>query len=275
VISLLAFAAAMVVVYRWAEARAGPDAATGTVVLLATYPFAVFYSAPYTESLFLLLTAGACHAFEKGRLPVAGGAAFLAGLTRPNGLMLSVPLGVLSLRELRSREPGWRGRLAARLLVAALPFGGTLVYSAYIKSLTGDPFGWVRAQAAWGRDAATTLTHYEWIVRTVREEGILAYIRALPAEAIQLVAVVFALALVWPVWRRVGAAYALFVLANLLPPLVQGGLLSLGRFTATLFPLFLGLALIVAGERRTTLLILFAIAQGLIAAVFFTWRPIY
>jgi hypothetical protein len=274
-ISLLAFAAAMVVVYRWAEARAGPDAASGTVVLLATYPFAVFYSAPYTESLFLLLTAGACHAFEKGRLPVAGAAALLAGLTRPNGLMLSVPLGVLSLRELRAREPGWRARLASRLLVAAMPFIGTLIYSGFSKTLTGDPLAWLHGHAAWGRDSASTLEHYEWIVRTVHQEGILAYVRALPAEAVQLVAVVCALALVWPVWRRVGAAYALFILANLLPPLAQGGLLSIGRFTATLFPLFLALALLVAAERRTTLVIVFAIAQGFIATVFFTWRPIY
>ena len=77
-----------------------------------------------------------------------------------------------------------------------------------------------------------------------------------------------------PTRRRVGAAYALFILANLLPPLIQGGLLSIGRFTATLFPLFLALALLAAG-RRTTLVIVFAITQGFVATVFFTWRPIY
>ena len=274
-ISLLAFVAALVVVYRWAESRAGAEAASATVVLLATYPFAVFYSAPYTESLFLLLTAGACYAFESGRLPIAAAAALLAGLTRPNGLMLSVPLGVLTLLELRRRDPGWIGRLIPRVLVAAMPLAGTLIYSGFIRTLTGDPFAWVQAQAAWGRDRDATMRQYEWALNTVLDEGVLAYLRAVPAEAIQLVAVVFALALVWPVWRRIGAAYALFILANLLPPLIKGGFLSLGRFTATLFPLFLALALVIPAERRRNWIIVFAILQGLIATVFFTWRPIY
>jgi len=275
VISLLAFLGALVVVYRWAELRAGADAAAGTVLLLSTYPFAVFYGAPYTESLFLLLTAGACYAFERGRLPIAAVAALLAGLTRPNGMMLSVPLGVLALLEVRRREPGWSGRLIPRVLVAAMPVAGTLIYSGFIKTLTGDPFAWIQAQAAWGRDQDATTRQYEWALRTVLDEGILAYLRAVPAEAIQLVAVLFAFALVWPVWRRVGAPYALFILANLIPPLIKGGFLSLGRFTATLFPLFLALALMVPAERRVNWAIAFAIGQGLIAAVFFTWRGIY
>ena len=275
VISLLAFVAALVVVYRWAESRAGTDAAVGTVVLLSTYPFAVFYSAPYTESLFLLATAGACYAFEQGRLPVAATAALLAGLTRPNGMMLTVPLAVLSLGEIRSWEPGWIKRLIPRVLVVAMPVAGTLIYTGFIKTLTGDPFAWIRAQAAWGRRGDATILQYQWAFRTVQDEGILAYVRAVPAEAFQLVAVVFAFALVWPVWRRVGAAYALFILANLVPPLIQGGLLSLGRFTATLFPLFLALAVLVPAERRGNWVIVFSIAQGLIAAVFFSWRAIY
>ena len=275
VISLLAFGAALVVLYRWAELHAGADAATATVLFLAAYPFAVFYSAPYTESLFLLLSVGACYAFETGRLPLAAAAAFFAALTRPNGMMLSVPLGALSLLELRRLDPGWIQRLAPRLLTAATPFLGTLTYCAYMKSLTGDPFAWVHAQAAWGRDRTATLEHYRWIWDTIISEGPLAYIKALPAEAIQLIAVLFALALVWPVWRRVGAAYGLFLLANLVPPLLQGGLLSMGRFTATLFPMFLALGLVVPVRSRTSWLIAFAIGQASIAAVFFTWRPIY
>jgi hypothetical protein len=80
---------------------------------------------------------------------------------------------------------------------------------------------------------------------------------------------------VWPVWRRIGPAYAVLILANLLPPMLQGGVLSLGRFTATLFPQFLALALLLPPERRTSWIIAFGIGQGLIATVFFTWRPIY
>ena len=274
-ISLIAFACALVVVYRWAELHGGADVAAGTVVLLSTYPFAVYFSAPYTESVFLLVGITACYAFEKGRLPLAGAAGMLAGLTRPNGVMLSLVLGILALAPLRRRERGWLRRTGIGLLAAAMPAVGLLLYCSYIYRLTGNPFAWVEAQTAWGRDVGATSTHYAWIWQTIADEGVLSYIRAAPTEAVQVVAVVFSLALVWPVWRRVGPAYAVFILANLLPPLIKGGVLSLGRFTATLFPLFLALALLVPAERRTNWIIVFAIGQGLIAAVFFTWRSIY
>lgn len=275
VVSLAAFVCALVVVYRWAELHGGADAAAAAVVLLSTYPFAVYFSAPYTESVFLLLTAGACYAFERGRLPLAGAAGLLAGLTRPNSAMLSIALGILALAPLRERAGGWLRRTSAGLLAAAMPAAGVMLYSAYVHWLTGNPFAWVQAQSAWGRDADATAAHYAWMWRTIVDEGVIAYVRAVPTEAVQVVAVAFSLALVWPVWRRIGLAYAVFLLANLLPPLIQGGVLSLGRFTAVLFPQFLALALLLPPERRASWIIAFAIGQGLVATVFFTWRPLF
>ena len=274
-ISFVSFFGALIVVYRWAELHAGADAAAATAVLLSAYPFAVYFSAPYTESLFLLLVAGACYAFERGRLSIAAAAGLLAGLTRPNGAMLSLLLAILTLPHVRRREPGWIRRTIGGLLAAAMPGVGMLLYSAYVYGLTGKPFTWIESQTAWGRGADLTAQHFAWVVQTIADEGVFAYIRALPAEVVQLAAVVFSLALVWPVWRRIGPAYAVFILVNLLPPMIQGGMLSLGRFTATLFPLFLALALLLPPERRTSWIIAFGIGQGLIAAVFFTWRPIY
>jgi hypothetical protein len=274
-VSLLAFAAALVVVYRWAELRAGGDAAVGTVVLLSTYPFAVYFSAPYTEALFLLLVSGACCAFERGRLPLAGVAGLLAGLTRPNGVMLSLVLGILALEPLRRRDRGWARQLAAGMLTAAMPAAGLLLYTAFVYGLTGNPLAWLEAHAAWGREFDATARRYGSLWRTIVDDGVLGYVQAMPAEALQLAAVLFSLVLVWPVARRIGPAYAVFMLANLLPPLAQGGLLSAGRFTSTLFPQFLALALLVPGERRTGWIIAFAVGQGLVATMFFTWRPLF
>ena len=274
-ISLLAFSCALIVVYRWAELHAGAEAAAATVVLLSTYPFAVYFSAPYTEALFLLLASGACYAFERGRLTLAGAAGLLAGLTRPNGAMLSLALAILALGPVRRREPGWIRRTSGGVLAAAMPGVGMLLYSAYVYRLSGNPFAWLEAHAAWGRDLNVTADHYAWMFRTIASEGVLAYVRGAPAEVVQMAAVLFSLALVWPVWRRIGPAYAVLVLANVLPPLFQGGVLSLGRFTATLFPQFLALALLLPPERRTSWIIAFSVGQGLIAAMFFSWRPIY
>ncbi len=86
---------------------------------------------------------------------------------------------------------------------------------------------------------------------------------------------IFALLMLWPVWRRLGFAYLAFVLVTVCPPFLAGGVLSMGRLTATLFPLFLALAASLSPRAVTPVVTAFAIGQGLAAALFFTWRPLY
>ena len=79
---------------------------------------------------------------------------------------------------------------------------------------------------------------------------------------------------VWPVIRRFGLAYGLFMLVNLIPALLTGGMFSSGRFTSTLFPMFLWLGVVVPPEGRTPWIATAAIVQGFVATTFFTWRAL-
>jgi hypothetical protein len=54
----------------------------------------------------------------------------------------------------------------------------------------------------------------------------------------------------------------------------MGGVLSMGRVTAVLFPLFILLGAAVPRAQRTGWLLAFVMAQALFAIVFFTWRPL-
>ena len=85
----------------------------------------------------------------------------------------------------------------------------------------------------------------------------------------------FALATAWPVARRLGLAYAVFMLINTILPLGSGGLLSAGRFSAVLFPAFVWLADAVPARHRTGWVASFAALQAFNAALFFTWRPLF
>ncbi|HET9263436.1 MAG TPA: hypothetical protein VFO14_10345 [Vicinamibacterales bacterium] len=49
--------------------------------------------------------------------------------------------------------------------------------------------------------------------------------------------------------------------------------MSVGRFTATLFPLFFALAAAVPERHLPPVIMTFSVLQGLIAVLFFTWRP--
>jgi hypothetical protein len=140
--------------------------------------------------------------------------------------------------------------------------------------LTGDFFGWARLHEAWGRSyqgLASVERAYGWLV----DEGLITVVQNVPYDTMNSLGFIFALAMVWPVARRLGPAFALFILINVIPPMLAGGVLSMGRLTATLFPIFITLAAIVPPRVVPPLVTVFAVAQGLAAALFFTWRPLF
>jgi hypothetical protein len=105
--------------------------------------------------------------------------------------------------------------------------------------------------------------------------GLFEVIAAHPYQSINAIAFVFALIMVVPVWRRLGTAWAAYVLVSVLMPFFAGGVLSMGRFTSTLFPVFLALAALVPPRGAPVLATLFGILQGLMAVLFFTWREVF
>jgi hypothetical protein len=156
-----------------------------------------------------------------------------------------------------------------------MPGIGMLLYSAYVYTLAGDPFAWLKVQEAWNRSFESTRDYVDWTVRAVTQQGVLFWFASAPLQILQTVAALFGLVMVWPVWRRLGPAYAVLVLASLLPPLLKGGVLSMGRMTSTMFPVFAALALGMSPRHRDVWILLFALGQGLVAVLFFTWRPLY
>jgi hypothetical protein len=275
-VSVIAFVWAAVYFWRLARDTIGEERAGSAVALLAAYPFALFYSAPYTESLFLLGAVATIYHFRRGELMRAVVWGLLVGLTRPNGCFLSVVLALLIFEKLRVSEvfKSLDVQVFKSLAAAAAPGIGMLIYSAYVKHLTGAWFGWARLHESWGRSysgLAPMERAYGWLT----DEGLLHVVQGVPYDTLNTLGVIFALLMLWPVLRRLGLAYAVFVLVNLVPPVLAGGALSMGRLTSTLFPLFLALAVSVPPRAVPPLITTFAVGQGLAAALFFTWRPLF
>src|SRR3954467_2623401 len=120
-LSLVAFAAALVRFDRLTVLETG-DAlvARRAVWLLALFPASLFFSAVYTEALFLLLSVGSFYAARQGRWAWAGVLGGAAAMTRNVGVMLLVPLALLYLNGPREDRPGERGRFPVRAHVAWL-----------------------------------------------------------------------------------------------------------------------------------------------------------
>jgi hypothetical protein len=278
ILSVLAFAWAGVYLWRLARETIGEARAFDAVALLAAYPFAVFFSAAYTESLFLLGSVAAVYHFRRDEWVKAGAWGLLVGLTRPNGCFLSVVLATLLAERLwRERQHASnlpRSDIAKSLVSAAMPGVGMLAFGAYVHQVTGSFFGWARLHEAWGRSysgLAPVQRAYGWIT----DEGLLHVIEGVPYDTLNSLGLIFALVMLWPVLRRLGPAFALFVVVNVVPPMLAGGVMSMGRLTATLFPVFLALAASLSPRSVTAFVIAFAAGQGLAAALFFTWRPLF
>ncbi len=279
-VSMLAFAWAARYLFRLARESMDEDRAAVAVALLATYPFAIFFSAPYTESLFLLAMLGAWYHLRHDQRWRAFAWGLLAGLTRPNGCLLSIPLALLVLAPLwhhgrLRRPPGGWASVADRMVVAAAPGLGMLLYSAYVYEVTGDPLMWIRLQAAWGRQnlGVAAFLAAEW--RSIAEQGAYQYATSNVPDFLNILAAALVTTAFVPVWRRFGAAPALLLVVNLLPSIASGGWLSVGRATAVLFPVFLWLADVVPVRHRMAAVAAFAGVQAFAAILFFTWRPLF
>lgn len=284
-VSLTAFFWGLAYLFRLARELLGDvEQARFTVWLIAAYPFAWFFGAVYTESLFLLGVLGAFYHFRHRQWWVAGTWGLLVGLTRPNGCFLSVVLGLMAIahylptglierREAASSPPTPRTTIAA-LIAAAMPGVGVLLYSAYVWQLTGRPLAWAEGHIAWGREYSglgpVLVERYAWL-----KEGLYVYSSQASTDFVNALGALFVLISVYPVARRFGLAYALFILINLLPPMAAGGMLSIGRVSSVLFPAFVWFASAVPERHRAGWLASFMAFQAFGASLFYTWRELY
>jgi mannosyltransferase PIG-V len=258
VVSLSAFAAAMVYLWKWTADRLGTDVATTAVVLLCAFPFAVFFSAVYTESLFLLAVLGAWYHAERRQFGAATFFAFIAGLVRPNGCLLAIPLAWVG-------DKGSR-RTVERIAVVAAPVVAVVLHSLYLASRVGDGGAWIAGQAAWPTISPFALHDVHVSVRLASW--------SVAIQAGNALALLLAIATIRPAARLLGTASVLFILVNLIPPALRHGLQSLGRFTSVLFPVFVVLAARLPRRRRWIVVACCAIGQIVAAMLFFTWRPL-
>jgi len=206
-------------------------------ILLGIAPFAFFFNAGYSESLFLLLALLALSLAGGRHWWWAGLAAGLASGTRLVGLALTPALLLLAFRR------GARGAdLAA---VGLLAPSGTIAFATYTGIAFGDPLAYLHAQGTWGGWQEHVRFYAELFWRQPRE--------ALATEPRHLfimlnLAVALVSVLLLPlVWRRLDPATALFTTLIV----AQAGVtwVSLGRYLLPAVGIYLVAAQLLEGPR--------------------------
>ena len=281
-VSLIAFAVALVLFDRLSvlETGSGP-VARRAVWLLALFPASLFFSAVYTEALFLALSVGSFYAARQGRWAWAGILGGLAAMTRNVGVMLLVPLVVLYLWGPREDRPGERGRFPVRanaLWLGLVPLGCAAV-AALMWDRFDDPFtAWTSQESYFGRQFKGPFSGVVLGAIKPLQDLAAGHLGGFVNKGALFVVCAGALAIAVASFKRLPAAYGAYAIAALAPALSTprdiGPLNGSIRYVAVVFPLFLWLGLALE-RRRTAYLVLcgvFAVGLAYCSVRFATWR---
>lgn len=254
-VSNLSFLGALFVLYSLTASEFSDAVARKTVLFICVFPTSFFFLAPYSESLFLLLSLTSFWAARKGKWWLAGTAGAGAALTRSAGILLVPALAVEAVHQWRKRGSG----LAGRLVWSGVPALGTLSYLAWWQVRAGNWKAPLEFQANWDRHPAFPLTTLVKATAAAWNNGsywLLDWLVVVPVLAVAVYAVF-----------KLRPSYSVYSWACIIAPLClvwdTRPLMSMSRFVVVIFPAFWGLALLVENRRISRDLVVAVGAAGL------------
>ncbi len=251
-IANVCFFVALVLFFRFVAAEFGRrPLAQHATALLAFSPGLAWFSIGYTESLFLALTLGLILALRSGRWALAIALGVLAGLSRPNAVVLIAPMLFLGWpRWWEAWQQRKWGRLSAILGGVASPVIGHALYLGFLQFKFGDwQANHVVELKGWSAQIKIT-----WEVIQQKIPGVGLHLFNNPeifrehvswTWFVLVFVTVFSLIVFWE--HRARAWLSIFILGfvGLYVSIEQlgGPVYSVGRFAAQIFPFYLAMAL--------------------------------
>ncbi len=243
----ICFYFALVLLYRLLVEDFEPATARRALFYFAFAPYAIFFFAGYTESLFVLLCISIFLLLRRGKTLdwwLAGLLGFLAVLTRSSGVILVIPYLVMYVQRFwaapERTQHSWREKLNALAPLVLIP-SGVVAYMIYLYYTKGNPFLFISLEATfhWHRHLSFPLVGLGSSISAVFVTPGFGntYLQNLLDLIFTLIPLV-ALALGW---RRIPLHYALFALGLMLftlsfPQSVEP-LASQPRYMMSIFPI--------------------------------------
>lgn len=212
-----------------------------TVFYLMIFPTTLFFSAVYTESLFLTTSVAAFYYARKQGWWLAGLFGAAAILTRSQGVVLGVPLAFEYFRQRNFNL--WKIRsniLALGLLPAAL--AGFLLFMYW---RTGNAFATRDAQFVWVGESAGLTPQWQTLASFFRRP---IAVHGGPRSIVDLIFTVVFTLLTIGAAVRLRPIYGIYAVVFLLFTTGWGSFSGMTRYSLILFPAFMILGL--AGRHR-------------------------
>jgi hypothetical protein len=230
-----------------------------SVWLLTLAPSAYSLVLGYADAALLLCSIVTVLAARSHRWWWAAAGGLVAGLVRPVGILLVVPVLIEIWQERRMRQPGRPPRSPLALGAAALaPVAGTAAYLGWVWAQFGDPwlpFG-VQQQAG-HRGAVTVPVAAMWhnLESVVHGHHV--------GSTLHIPWVVLCVVLLVVAYRRLPLSYAAFATAVLVVSLASSNLDSFERYALGAFPLVIA-ASTLTSRRRVELVVLVVAGAGMV-----------
>ena len=264
----LAFLIALAYLYGVVQHEFGEETAARAVFYLAAAPTAVFFSAMYSESVFIALVCATFYYAQRQVWDFAALMGALAAATRNTGVLLALVIVLEGLQQQGVRwrpatlwggSPAttlrlWRDHLRAQIPAVLASWGvlaaaacvplGLLAYMAYLSNTFADPLAFIHAQATWGRPAAGSGAT-KLVSHVIELLNIGPHIWAGQVNPKTLLELIFTLGfapIVLAVALKLRPAYAVYTVLTFVAPLSTGTVGSMTRYVLMLVPCFILLA---------------------------------
>ena len=238
IVSTIASLVAAIVLLRLIELDYSKQLAQRAVWFLFIFPTSYFLHIGYTESLFLALALSCIYSARKQRWLAAAMFGGLTCMTRANGLVL-LPVLVMEAGQQYWTVRRWRWQWLY-IPLAACGFGGYLLLNKYV---TGNAFAFTSLmQQFFGKSLSTPLHGIDNALGSMTRAPT-------EAEMVGTQEVVFILlGLVCTVvsWFKLRRSYFVWMSGNWLIFVSVSFVLSVPRYTLTMFPIFILFAMLAA-----------------------------
>lgn len=242
------FLIAVIVIYKLVRIDYQNNIALSTIVFMLLFPTSFFFASIYSESLFLLLSVLTFYFARKKRWILASLFGGLLTATRFVGIAIIPAL----IYEFMRQEKTLFKQKALFLLLTLL---GILSYMWFNLQKWGNAFYFIHAQGNFENNRSVTepilipqtiyryikiltsvdLSHFEW------------WVALLEISTFTFVAIM--LFVTWK--KRLRLSYIFFAIICFLIPISSGTFTGLPRYSLTLFPIFITLALIKSKTIKT------------------------
>ena len=260
-VSNVAFFVTLWYLYGLTRLEFGQDSAERAIFYLASAPTTIFFSAMYTESLYMAFITATFYYACKGHWDKAALLGAFAAATRNTGILAAAVIALEGLYQhgFRFFPSGWSKPMLIEhfkkqirpilvswpsFLAAVFACLGLVAYMTYLTNTFGDPLAFIHVQATWGRSTSPgAITSLFQNIKAGLNVGPNLWAGQIDANSLlNLITLLAFTPLVIAVALKMRPTYSWFSVITFLIPLSTGTDGSMTRYVLMQLPCFMLLA---------------------------------